>query len=76
MHEKPVCLVCFFCHFTLPLCSNYAVLMFDDIGPLTPNQLGPFRQEKKANVTHKIMTECLWLSQGFFQKRWIAVDYS
>lgn len=44
-----------FCHVTLPLCSNYAVLMFDDIGPLTPNQLGPVRHEKKVRVKVKML---------------------
>lgn len=36
------------CAVTLPLCSNYAALMCDDIGPLTPNQSGPVRHEKKS----------------------------
>lgn len=43
-HENPIVNV------TLPLCSNYAALMFDDIGPLTPSQLGPVGHEKKVRL--------------------------
>lgn len=36
------------CRVIIPQCSNYVALMFDDIGPLIPNQLSPVGREPKG----------------------------
>lgn len=39
----------------VPLCSNCAALMFDDIGPLIPNRLNPIKKQQQTNKeTRKI----------------------
>lgn len=34
----------------LPLYSNYVALMYDDIGPLTPNRLGPVMDKNQVRL--------------------------
>lgn len=48
----------------VPLCSNCAALMFDDIGPLIPNRLNPIKKQQQTNKKPERLKRPLWTIGG------------